>query len=79
MPWQSHNKRVDVTQSLVEKACLYCEAVFDFSGGIEILSFCGIGRIHECKFTPVLLQERYEYFLVQIECSGCWKIILSYF
>ena len=57
MRQQSHNKHADVTQSLVEKACLYCEAVFDFSGGIEILSFCSIGRIHEHKFTPVLFQE----------------------
>ena len=32
------------------------------------------GGIHGHKFTPMLFQE-----LVQIECSGCWKIILSYF
>ena len=32
------------------------------------------GGIHGHKFTPMLFPE-----LVQIECSGCWKIILSYF
>ena len=67
------------SNSLVEKTCLYFEAVFYFYGGIEILLFCRRSRIHGHKFTPVLFQEWYEYFLVQTECSGCWKIISSYF
>ena len=36
------------------------------------------GGIQGRKFTPVLFQEWYEYFLVQIKCSGCWKVISSY-
>ena len=65
--------------SLVEKTCLYFEAVFNFSGGIEILPFCWRGGIHGRKYIPVLFQEWYDWFLVQFECSVCWKIILSYF
>ena len=51
---------------------------FWFFWGNEILLFCHRSGIHERKFTPVLFQEWYEYFLVQIKCSGCWKVISSY-
>ena len=53
--------------------------IFNFSRGIEILLFCSVDGIYEHKFTPMLFQEWYENLLVQIECSGCWKIILSCF
>ena len=51
---------------------------FRFFWGNEILPFCRRSGIHEPKFTPALFQEWYEYFLVQIKCSGCWKVISSY-
>ena len=66
------------SHSLIEKTCLYFEAVFNFSGGWNLVVLPLKSAIHGCKFTPMLFQEWYEYFLVQIKCSGCWKFISSY-
>ena len=65
MDQQSHKKCVDVTHWLKIHVCLL--SVFDFSGGIETLPFCRRGGIHGRKL------------LVQIECSGCWKLICLIF
>ena len=73
---QSHNKCVDVTHWLKKHVCIVRQ-FSNFPGG-KIFAVLPYGGIQERKFTPVLLQEWYEYFLVQIECSGCWKIILPY-
>ena len=56
---------------------------FRFFRGIQITLFCHKSRIHrstQCiNFSLMLFKKWYEQFLVQIECSNCWKMILSKF
>ena len=70
MRQQSYNKCVEVTHWLKKHVCILRQ--FSIFPGDKIFA-------HGRKFTPVLFEEWYEYFLVQIKCSDCWKIISSYF
>ena len=51
--------------------------------GIQINLFCHRSRIHrsaQCiDFCLMLFEKWYEEFLVHIECSNCWKMILPNF
>ena len=76
MHQQSHNKCVEVTHWLKKYVCILRQfLIFPGEWNLAVLLRSGI---HEGKFTPALFQEWYEYFLVQIKCSGCWKVISSY-
>ena len=80
---QSHNKCVDVTHWFKKHICncivrqkFVLFLIFPGRGMKSCHFAVYIGGIHhECKFTP----KWYKYFLVQIRCSGCWKINLSHF
>ena len=50
--------------------------ILDLSGGFKSLRYAKeAGSMCKLmyKLTPVLFYERYESFVVQIECSSCWK------
>ena len=72
MDQQSHKKCVDVTHWLKIHVCLLRQFSI-FPGGLKPCRFAV-----EAESMGVNLPPCY-YFLVQIECSGCWKMICLIF
>ena len=66
MRQQSHNKCVEASHSLLEKTCLYFEAVSNFSGGMKSCRFA-VEAESMIVNLPLRYFKRYEYLLVQIK------------
>ena len=81
MHQQSHIKCAEVTHWLKKHVYILWEfSIFLGDSNQVVLPQKQDPRKHfMCKFTPVLFYELYEYFLVQIAYSGCWRIFLSNF